>query len=141
MKAIPLTYGTDEALEQIAGVVAFFGDQPLRPVTESFITDFSKWYYRVSLYLSSLASSADLIYKSTNTHSASQNSLFFVSPTHLVWNRDKRPSKKFGMLKQAGAESLNEMLGMHSVEVEQFLLRKAGVLSERGDAALTGNGK
>ena len=50
MKAIPLTSGTDEALEQIAGVVAFFGDQPLRPVTESFITDFSKWYYRVSFY-------------------------------------------------------------------------------------------
>ena len=77
----------------------------------------------------------------TNTRSANQNSLFFVSPTHLVWNREKRPSKKFGMLKQAGAEGLNEMLGMHSEEVEQFLLKKAGVLSEKADAVMTGNGR
>ena len=45
------------------------------------------------------------------------------------------------MLKQAGAEGLNEMLGMHSEEVEQFLLKKAGVLSEKADAVMTGNGR
>lgn len=38
----------DEALEQIAGIVGFIGDNPIRPVTETFITDFGKWYYRVS---------------------------------------------------------------------------------------------
>ena len=45
------------------------------------------------------------------------------------------------MLKQAGADSLNEMLGIHSEEVEQFLLKKAGVVFEKGNAVMTGNGR
>ncbi|MCJ1315814.1 Histone deacetylase hda1 [Xylographa vitiligo] len=95
----------DEALEQIAGVVGFVAENPIRPVTETFITDFAKWYYK--------------------------RSLLFVNHSHPVWERDKKISKKFGLLKRSHTDGLNAMLRAHESDVEEFLAKRAGLRVER----------
>ncbi|MCJ1474988.1 Histone deacetylase hda1 [Lambiella insularis] len=98
-----------EALAQIAGIVGFASEHPIRPVAETFITDFAKWYYK--------------------------RSLLFVAADHPVWARDKKPSKKFGALKRSHAAELNAMLLAHAAEVQEFLVRRAempAVVGRRG---------
>ncbi|MCJ1402325.1 Histone deacetylase hda1 [Xylographa trunciseda] len=95
-----------EALEQIAGVIGFVAQNPIRPVTETFITDFAKWYYK--------------------------RSLLFVNHAHPVWERDnKKISKKFGALRRSPADGVNAMLLAHKPDVEDFLAKRAGVKLER----------
>ena len=83
-------------------------------MTETFITDFAKWYYK--------------------------HSLLFVNHSHAVWEREKKPSKKFGALRRSPAEGLNGMLRAHKADVEDFLAKRAGVRVERGGGKGEGDG-
>jgi len=91
-----------ESLDRIAGVIAFAAENALRPVSESFIVDFAKWYFR--------------------------NSRIFVARDHPVWapERVRKTSRKFGYLIESSVVGLNPMLVRHRREVEGFLLAKAG---------------
>lgn len=53
----------------------------------------------------------------------SQNSLVFVSQTHGVWAR--KPSKRYGTLRQSPKTHLSEMLADHKEEVFQWLAERA----------------
>ena len=86
-------------------MIGFVAENPIRPVSETFITDFAKWYYK--------------------------RSLLFVNHSHPVWERDKKVSKKFGLLRRSHTDGLNGMLRAHKPDVEEFLARRAGLRVER----------
>lgn len=57
-----------------------------------------------------------------------QHSLNFVSNNHLVWDIDrKKPSKRFGNLVRSPASKLNDMLGQHQDEVQEFISARVGI--------------
>lgn len=55
-----------------------------------------------------------------------QNSLVFVSHTHGLWaNPDRKPSKRYGLLRQSPRKMLSEMMAEHKDEVFQWISEQA----------------
>ena len=54
------------------------------------------------------------------------HSLNFVAHNHLVWDIDgsKKPSKRFGNLVRSPVNGLNDMLGQHQEEAQDFIARR-----------------
>jgi histone deacetylase 6 len=125
-----------ENFDQIAGVVGFIANNSIRPVTENFMTDLGKWYFRVchSLCLT-LPYPLHQIMPSSHSHAASsQNSLILVQGDHLVWEPDrKKPSRRFGRLVQSPHNGLENMLTQHMAEVKGFVLKQAGKAVEENE--------
>lgn len=88
-----------EVHESTAGIVAFIASNPLRPVSnENFEIrggGLAGWY--------------------------SQNSLVWVSPTHQVWKREKKLSKKFGNVVKSQETVLGLMVKKHMDEAWRWI--------------------
>jgi histone deacetylase 6 len=52
-----------------------------------------------------------------------QNSLVFVSHKHGIWER--KPSKRYGLLRQSPKTELSEMLSEHKEEVFTWIANRA----------------
>jgi hypothetical protein len=90
-----LTRHLEQSLEKISGVVGFISESSLHPVVETFILELGRWYTR--------------------------HSLIYVSNNHPVWEREKKPGKRFGNLRRSSASTINTMMEAHQAEVEEFL--------------------
>ncbi|KAL2041750.1 hypothetical protein N7G274_005534 [Stereocaulon virgatum] len=92
-----------EFMKRVRGLINFVAKSHLVPVSDSGqVYWLSKWY---------------------KTHS-----LNYVSNNHLVWDIDrKKPSKRFGNLVRSSASKLNDMLGQHQEEVQDFILARVGI--------------
>ena len=101
-------------IQQFAGAVGFIdGDQTLHTVSEHFMVDFAKTYYR--------------------------RSLLHVAPKHYVWDPERRrPSKKFGRLAQARNDGLARMAWDHRHDVQRFILQRSGLAPDDQTSALPG---
>ncbi|KAI9699415.1 MAG: Histone deacetylase hda1 [Candelina mexicana] len=85
--------------ERISGSISFIEASNVRRVRSTINDSLSSWYY--------------------------QNSLIFISPTHFIFDPDRKPvAKKFGHVIKSGKTSLNEMLIAHKREVEEFIKKR-----------------
>ncbi|KAJ6155880.1 histone deacetylase [Penicillium chermesinum] len=78
---------------RIDSLISFVAQNPVRAVSSTTQTWLSKWYH--------------------------DNSLVFISHNHGVW--DRKPSKRYGTLRQSPKTDLNEMLADHKEEVFQYI--------------------
>jgi histone deacetylase 6 len=85
----------------VGGVVAFIASNPLRPVSNDAWEgrSVSTWY--------------------------AENSVVWVSPTHQVWKRDKRLSKKFGGVRRSNENVLGMMVRTHMEEAWGWIRERA----------------
>lgn len=95
-----------EVHDVVGGVVAFIANNPLRPLSNDSweVRSVSKWY--------------------------AENSIVWVSPTHQVWKREKKLSKKFGNVKRSGNVVLGSMVKTHLEETWKWIDGRA---REEGD--------
>ena len=124
--------GTGDNITQFAGAVGFVdAEQPIYPVSENFMTDFAKTYYRVrsGAHMPPLISADPL----------SQRSMLLVSASHSVWDPErKKTSKKFGRLVQSSTDGLSRMLAEHQPAVQRFILQKVGLAPDSPSSAAFG---
>ncbi|KAL9120016.1 MAG: hypothetical protein Q9187_003425 [Circinaria calcarea] len=91
----------EQALHQIGGIIYFIAESPLRRASDQFVSYLSKWYYA--------------------------HTRIYIENEHAIWDREQKPSKKFGTLIRSPVMGLNAMLVKHQREVEEFLLARAGI--------------
>lgn len=65
-----------------------------------------------------------------------QNSLVFVSHTHGLWgNSDRKPSKRYGLLRKSPRSMLGEMMAEHKDEVFEWISEYADEPSDEEEEA------
>ncbi|KAJ5626517.1 histone deacetylase [Penicillium herquei] len=83
--------------KRVNGCISFVAANPVRAIASATQTWLSKWYR--------------------------ENSLVFVAKTHGIWER--KPSKRYGMLRASPKSGLNEMLAEHKQEVFEWISDRA----------------
>jgi histone deacetylase 6 len=100
-------YFTEEVYQRVGGVVAFIGNNPVRPVHSPDNPQLSRWYLA--------------------------NSIVFVSHTHSLWSGDRKTSKRYGKLQKSPEKQLHEMILVHKEETLAFIqarVKLEGIVSE-----------
>jgi histone deacetylase 6 len=85
----------EEVYQRVGGVVAFIGNNPVRPVHSTDNPYLSRWYIA--------------------------NSIVFVSYTHSLWNGDRKTSKRYGKLQKSPEKQLHDMIARHKEETFAFI--------------------
>jgi histone deacetylase 6 len=96
---------TWDNIQKYAGVACFNYNSTMRPVSEAFMNDFARTYYKTSHIV--------------------------VSESHVWWKNltSKKPSRKWGNIKVSPCRGLSRMMRHHEDDVRAFLLARAGLPS------------
>jgi histone deacetylase 6 len=92
---------TEEVYQRVGGVVAFIGNNPVRPVHSPDNPYLSRWYIA--------------------------NSIVFVSHTHSLWSGDRKTSKRYGKLQKSPEKQLHDMISLHKDETFAFIKARAKI--------------
>ncbi|KAJ5737803.1 histone deacetylase hda1 [Penicillium malachiteum] len=100
--------------KRVNGCISFVAANPVRAIASATQTWLSKWYR--------------------------ENSLVFVAGSHGIWER--KPSKRYGMLRASPKSGLNEMLSEHKEEVFEWISERADEPSQNeSDGEAEGEGE
>ena len=88
---------TTEVMKSVKGIVNFINGT-LIPASAQVLDEKPKWYRQTSVNL--------------------------VSNSHRVWNIEKKPSKRFGNLRRADFDGLNDMLVDNREKVQEYILER-----------------
>ena len=105
--AVTTDFILEEVYQRVGGVVAFIGNNPVRPVHSTDNPYLSRWYI--------------------------DNSIVFVSHTHSLWNAERKTSKRYGKLQKSPAKQLHDMIALHKEEALAFIqarVKLGGLKSE-----------
>jgi histone deacetylase 6 len=106
---VRLTIFTEEVYQRVGGVVAFIGNNPVRPVHSPDNPYLSRWYIA--------------------------NSIVFVSHTHSLWNGDRKTSKRYGKLQKSPEKQLHYMVSAHKDETFAFIQARAKLGGSKSESA------
>ena len=93
---INLLSNQESCIDRITFVISFVAETPLNKIRRATDEEnVARWFY--------------------------QRSLIFVAGKHGLWERDRKPRKKFGNLVESAYDELNEMLIGHREHVTRLL--------------------
>ena len=93
---INLISNQESCTDRITFVMAFVAESPLNRVRRATDEEIlARWFY--------------------------EHSLIFVAGKHALWDRDRKPRRKFGKLVESPFDDLNEMLLQHRAQVTGLL--------------------
>lgn len=101
----------EHVYQSLLGVVGFIATNPVRPINNPGNHWISQWYR--------------------------ENSLVYVSPTHSLWKKEGRASKRYGKLIKSQSSVLNQMMKLHEPEVHEWMTDRAG-LEDAADETYNG---
>ncbi|KAJ5182425.1 Histone deacetylase clr3 [Penicillium capsulatum] len=91
-----LLINRENLYKRVTGVVSFVAENPVRAIASPTQVWLSKWYR--------------------------ENSLVFVSHAHGLWGKaERKPSRRYGLLRQSPRLALSEMMSEHKEEVFQWI--------------------